>query len=257
MRRDPGEADAWAAALGAERLPTGSLRLARGAQVSALPGYDAGAWWVQDAAAALPVRLLGPLAGRSALDLCAAPGGKTMQLAAAGAAVVAVDASAARLARLRDNLERTRLAAEVVAADALAWRPDRRFDAVLLDAPCSASGTLRRHPDLPWLRRDSDVASLAARQVALLDRAWESVAAGGRLVYCVCSLLPEEGEAQVAGFLARNPAATVLPPEPERLGVPTDWIDAAGGLRTRPDLWPDRGGLDGFYAVCFGRPDAA
>ncbi|HVH02048.1 MAG TPA: transcription antitermination factor NusB [Amaricoccus sp.] len=249
----PEEAGAWAAVLGAERLPTGSLRLAARPQLSGLPGYAEGAWWVQDAAAALPVRLLGTLAGRTALDLCAAPGGKTMQLAAAGAAVVAVDASAARLGRLRANLARTGLAAETVVADALAWEPGRRFAAVLLDAPCTASGTIRRHPDLPWLRTGLETARLVAAQAALIRRAWGWVAPGGRLVYCVCSLLPEEGEAQAARFLAETPEARVVPPE-LALGLDPAWIDPGGALRTRPDFWPGRGGLDGFYAVCLERP---
>jgi len=248
----PEETERWAAALGAARLPTGSLRLAGWPQVSGLPGYAEGAWWVQDAAAGLPARLLSPLAGRSALDLCAAPGGKTMQLAAAGAAVVAVDASEARVGRLRENLGRTGLAAETVVADALTWEPGRRFEAVLLDAPCTATGTIRRHPDLPWLAAGRDISRLAELQAALLRRAWTWVAPDGRLVFCVCSLLPEEGETQAARFLAGTPEARVVRPDPS-LGIEPGWIDAAGGLRTRPDSWPDRGGLDGFYAVCFER----
>jgi 16S rRNA (cytosine967-C5)-methyltransferase len=247
------EAARWAAMLGAERLPSGSLRLAGWPQVSALPGYAEGAWWVQDAAAALPARLLGVLAGQGALDLCAAPGGKTMQLAAAGASVVAVDASEPRLGRLRENLARTGLAAEVVAADALAWEPGRRFEAVLVDAPCTASGTIRRHPDLPWLRDGRELKALTTLQAALLGRAWGWVAPGGRLVHCVCSLLPEEGEAQAARFLAETPVARVVAPDPRALGVEPAWIDASGGLRTRPDFWPERGGLDGFYAICLGK----
>ena len=248
----PDEAGRWAAALAAERLPTGSLRLAGWPQVSGLPGYAEGAWWVQDAAAALPARLFGPLAGRSALDLCAAPGGKTMQLAAAGATVVAVDASEARTGRLRANLARTGLAAETVVADALAWEPGRSFEAVLLDAPCTATGTIRRHPDLPWLAAGRDLGRLAEQQAALLRRAWGWVAPGGRLVYCVCSLLPDEGEAQAARFLAETPDARAVPPDPA-LGIEPGWVDAIGGLRTRPDHWPERGGLDGFYAIAFDR----
>jgi 16S rRNA (cytosine967-C5)-methyltransferase len=253
MLKREAEAERWAAALGAERLPTGSLRLAGWPQVSRLPGYAEGAWWVQDAAAALPARLLGPLAGRTALDLCAAPGGKTMQLAAAGATVVAVDAAEARLGRLRENLTRTGLAAEVVAADALTWEPGRRFEAVLVDAPCTASGTIRRHPDLPWIRTGRELEALTALQAALLRRAWGWLAPGRRLVYCVCSLLPEEGEAQAARFLAATPEARVVAPDPRALGVHPAWIDAGGGLRTRPDFWPERGGLDGFYAICLGK----
>jgi 16S rRNA (cytosine967-C5)-methyltransferase len=246
----PDEVGDWAAALGADVLPTGSLRLPRRAQVSGLPGYAEGAWWVQDAAAAVPVRMFGDLAGRTALDICAAPGGKTLQLAAAGAAVTALDASEARLRRLRENLARTGLEAEVVAADALAWAPGRRFDAVLVDAPCSATGTIRRHPDLPYLRTGREIGALVALQASLMRRAWELVAPGGRLVYCVCSLLPAEGEALLARFLDEVPEARVLPPDAAALGVEPGWIDAAGGLRLRPDFWPERGGMDGFYAVC-------
>ena len=175
-----------------------------------------------------------------------------MQLAAAGASVVAVDASEARLARLRENLGRTGLAAEMVAADALAWEPGRRFDAVLVDAPCTATGTIRRHPDLPWLRDGRETGPLVALQAALLRRAWGWVAPGGRLVYCVCSLLPEEGEAQVARFLAETPRRAGRDRRTRRRsGSSPGGSTPGGGLRTRPDFWPERGGLDGFYAVCF------
>lgn len=174
----PADAVRWREALGATLLPTGSLRLTGWPQVSGLAGYETGDWWVQDAAAALPVRLFGALAGRTALDLCAAPGGKTLQLAAAGAAVTAVDASEARLKRLGANLSRTGLTAEVVAADALLWAPGQAFDAVLLDAPCTATGTIRRHPDLPWLGAGREVAPFARLQAALLRRAWDWVAPG-------------------------------------------------------------------------------
>lgn len=250
--RDPATAAERAAALGATLLPTGSLRLATPGQVSALAGYDTGAWWVQDAAAALPMRLLPAVAGRRVLDLCAAPGGKTLQLAAAGARVTALDISEARLGRLRANLARTGLAAETVTADALAWTPDTAFEAILLDAPCSASGTLRRHPDLGYLPRD--LAPLAALQSALLERAWRWLAPGGHLVFCTCSIFPREGEEQLARFLAAHPAARVLPADPGRLGVEPGWIDRHGALRTRPDFWPERGGVDGFYAACLTSP---
>lgn len=228
-----------------EALPTGSLRLASGGQVSALPGYAAGGWWVQDAAAALPARLLDAQPGERVLDLCAAPGGKTLQLAAAGASVVALDLSEARLARLRENLARTGLTAEVVAADALDWQPGEAFDAILLDAPCSATGTLRRHPELPFVRDGSDVPGLVALQARLLDRALGWLRPGGRLVFATCSLLPEEGEGQLAAALARHPGLTV-----ERVdlpGVEPGWWGEAGGLRTRPDFWAERGGMDGFF----------
>lgn len=249
--RDPSRAAALAEALEAEALPTGSLRRPP-AQVTALPGFAEGDWWVQDAGAALPARLFGDVAGRRALDLCAAPGGKTLQLAAAGADVTAVDLSRPRLERLQENLARTGLAARVVSADALVWEPEAEFDAILLDAPCSASGTIRRHPDLPHLRRDLD--ALAALQQALLARAWDWLAPGGRLVYAVCSLLPQEGEAQAAAFLAARPEARRASADPAALGVPPDWTDADGALRLRPDFWAGRGGIDGFYAAAIDKP---
>jgi 16S rRNA (cytosine967-C5)-methyltransferase len=247
--RDPGTAESLARRLGATLLPTGSIRLERPGQVSALPGYAEGEWWVQDAAAALPVRLLGDLRGAEALDLCAAPGGKTLQLAAAGADVAAVDVSAVRLARLRENLARTRLGAGLVAADALDWQPGRRFDAIVLDAPCSATGTIRRHPDLPHLRGPESLEPLSVLQSALLGRAWDWLRPGGRLVFCTCSLLPGEGEGQAARFASERPAARRLRPDAASLGAEPDWIDAEGGLRLRPDQWPERGGMDGFYAA--------
>ncbi|MDE3238099.1 MAG: RsmB/NOP family class I SAM-dependent RNA methyltransferase [Paracoccaceae bacterium] len=241
--RDPAQAEALAETLGAEVLPTGSLRLP-GGQVSALPGYAEGAWWVQDAAAALPARLLAPVAGERILDMCAAPGGKTLQLAAAGAKVTALDLSGPRMARVNENLARCGLAAETVVADALHWQGGP-FDAVLLDAPCSATGTIRRHPDLPFVKDGSEVAELSALQARLIDRAVALLKPGGRMVVCTCSLLPEEGEAQLAAALARHPGLAledVLPP-----GVPEAWRATGGGLRTRPDHWAERGGIDGFF----------
>lgn len=252
--RDPARALALAEALGAEVLPTGSLRLARRAQISRLPGFAEGEWWVQDAAAALPARLLGAVAGARLLDLCAAPGGKTLQLAAMGAQVTALDASPARLRRLAENLERTRLDAEIVVADARVWTPAVEFAAILVDAPCTASGTLRRHPDLPHLRGESDLASLRALQADLLARAWTWLAPGGKLVFCTCSLLPEEGEDQVARFLAGEATARQVRPHPGTLGIEPGWLDAGGGLRLRPDFWAGRGGMDGFYAALLEKP---
>jgi 16S rRNA (cytosine967-C5)-methyltransferase len=245
--RDPAAAAALATRLGAELLPTGSLRLA-GGQVSALPGHAEGEFWVQDAAAALPVRLLDVRPGERVLDLCAAPGGKTLQLAAAGARVTALDVSEPRLARLRENLARTGLSAEVVAADALEWVPEAPFDAILLDAPCTATGTIRRHPDLPHVREAASLATLLPLQAALIDRAAGWLRPGGRLVYAVCSLLPEEGEDQARAALARLPGLAVAEVLPE--GVPPEWRSPAGGLRTRPDHWAGRGGIDGFYMLC-------
>lgn len=247
--REPATARDWAARLDAEVLPTGSLRRAQTGQVSGLPGYSAGAWWVQDGAAAMPARLLGDVAGRRVLDMCAAPGGKTLQLAAGGARVTALDMSEARLVRLRENLARTRLQAEIVVADALEWAPPDPFDAVLLDPPCTATGTIRRHPELPYLRADEDIAPLVALQARLMDRAWTALAFGGTLVFATCSLLPEEGEAQVIAFLARTDGAVPVVAEPARLGVEAGWVDGRGGLRLRPDFWAERGGMDGFYAV--------
>lgn len=235
--------------LDAEPLPTGSLRLRGRPRISALSGFGDGAWWVQDAAAALPARLLGPVAGLRVLDLCAAPGGKTAQLAAAGAQVTALDISEPRLRRLRENLARTGLSAEIVVADALGWVPETPFDAILLDAPCSATGTLRRHPDLPHLRSGRELPALTALQSMLLAHAWTMLRPGGRLVYCTCSLLPAEGEARIAAFVSETPDARRLRSDPAALGIEPGWLDAAGALRTRPDFWAERGGMDGFYAA--------
>ncbi|KEP68242.1 16S rRNA methyltransferase [Thioclava dalianensis] len=235
----------WAERLGAQVLPTGSLRLAAQGKVTDLPGFESGDWWVQDAAASLPARLLAPKPGARALDLCAAPGGKTLQLAAMGAQVTALDISEPRLARLAENLARTGLEAEVIAADALHWTPEAPFDAILLDAPCSATGTIRRHPDLPFVKDGPAIKPLFALQAALLDRALDWLAPGGALVYATCSLLPEEGEAQIEAALGRHPDLQVCPPELP--GLDPAWITPEGGLRLRPDHWPELGGMDGFY----------
>jgi 16S rRNA (cytosine967-C5)-methyltransferase len=246
-----GDARALAEATGGEALPTGSVRLAA-AQVTALPGYAEGRFWVQDAAAALPARALAPAPGARVLDLCAAPGGKTMQLAAMGARVTALDISAERMARVTANLARTGLAAETVVADALTWEGGP-FDAVLLDAPCTATGTIRRHPDLPFVKDEAQVAGLAALQTALLDRALALVRPGGRVVFCTCSLLPEEGEAQIEAALARHPGLGTLPEALALPGVDPDWISPLG-LRLRPDFRADRGGMDGFFIACLRAP---
>ncbi len=226
-------------------LPTGSLRLSDPGQVTGLPGYANGQWWVQDAAAAMAVRLLAPPQGERVLDLCAAPGGKTLQLADAGAKVTALDISGPRMARVAENLARMGLTADLVVADAMQWQPDAPYDAILLDAPCSASGTLRRHPDLPFIKDGSDLPDLIALQAALLDRALGWLAPGGRLVFVTCSLLPDEGEAQLAGALARHPGLVVDPVAFE--GISPEWVTEAGGLRLRPDYWADQGGMDGFF----------
>ena len=229
-------------------LPTGSLRVAGAGQVSALAGYGNGGWWVQDAAAALAVPLLGNVAGLRVLDLCAAPGGKTMQLAAAGARVTALDISDPRMGRLRDNLARTGLQADLVVADALQWQPDALFDAVLLDAPCSATGTIRRHPDLQYVKDGTELTTLVALQAQMFDRALGFLRPGGRMVYCTCSLLPEEGEGQLTAALARHPGLAVV--QSSLPGVPEAWFGPEGGLRLRPDYWADTGGMDGFFMVC-------
>ena len=241
----------WAERLHGRVLPTGSVRLAGAAGIADLPGYDEGAWWVQDAAAALPVKMLGDVAGRTVLDLCAAPGGKAAQLANAGANVVAVDRSAARLARLKDNFARLRLAAEYVVADAVQWTPPAPAEIVLLDAPCSATGTIRRHPDIPYGKTADDIVRLAETQARLLAAAAPMVAPGGRLLYCVCSLEAEEGPHQIERFLSLNPS---FQPEPVRaLPGGDEFLTPEGMLRTLPGQWPDWGGLDGFFAALFRR----
>lgn len=245
-----GDAADWARRLGAEQLPTGTLRLRGAGNPAELDGYDDGAWQPQDAAAALPARLLGDVAGRSVIDFCAAPGGKTAQLAAAGAEVTAVDESESRLERLRENMARLGLAHEAVAADALTWRPAAPADAVLLDVPCSATGTIRRHPDIPWSRRNADVRALADIQRDLLQAAAEMVRPGGMLVYACCSLQPEEGEIPVGRFVKTRADFERLPVAPDDIaGLPEAAIDGQGALRTLPSLWPELGGMDGFYAA--------
>ena len=237
------------AALGAQRLPGGSLRLRGAGDVTRLAGYDAGEWWVQDAAAALPARLFGTVAGKRVLEIGAAPGGKTAQLAAAGARVTAVDRSAPRLARLRENLGRLRLEAEIVEADALDWQPTEPFDTVLLDAPCTATGTIRRHPDIPHLRTPADVNRLADLQGRLLMHTAAMVAPGGLLVYASCSLQPEECEQRVEIFLASAPEFSRLPVRAGELEGLSEAVTTAGDLRTLPCHWAEHGGMDGFYAA--------
>jgi 16S rRNA (cytosine967-C5)-methyltransferase len=251
------DAAQWAERLGGTALPTGSVRLAAGGRIEDLAGYADGAWWVQDAAAALPARLLGDVAGHSVADLCAAPGGKTAELAAAGAHVTAVELLAARLARLRGNLDRLHLHADLVEADAATWAPGKLFDAVLLDAPCTSTGTIRRHPDILHLKRHDDIAALTALQARLLENAARLVKPGGMLVYCTCSLEPEEGAEQVARLLAREPGFVRLPIAPGDCGIPAEWITADGDQRTLPFHLPrpqkELSGLDGFYAARLAR----
>ncbi|MFQ5467524.1 MAG: transcription antitermination factor NusB, partial [Kiloniellaceae bacterium] len=246
---DPAARAEWAARLDAAVLPTGTVRLAPGhGDVARLPGYDEGGWWVQDAAAALPARLLGDIAGRCVLDRGAAPGGKTMQLAAAGARVTALDISPRRVARLRENLARLGLAAETVVADAATWRPPALFDAVLLDAPCSATGTIRRHPDIARLKRPADVTALSAVQDRLLAAALAMVAPGGVLVYAACSLQSEEGAARIEALLARGAPAERDPIGAGEVGGLAEAITAEGDLRTLPCHLAGAGGMDGFHA---------
>ncbi len=238
----------WAERLGGELLPTGSVRLTERTAVPDLPGYAEGAWWVQDAAAALPATLLQARPGERVLDLCAAPGGKTAQLASAGAEVLAVDRSEPRLKRLRENMARLRLRVDTKAIDALKL-DEAPFDAVLLDAPCSATGTIRRHPDVPWTKRELDLARLAELQTRLIDKAAALTRPGGRLVFCTCSLEPEEGERQVAAFLDRNAAFARLPVAAGEVGGLAECVTPDGDLRTLP--FHGRAfrtpGLDGFF----------
>ncbi|HVX76826.1 MAG TPA: transcription antitermination factor NusB [Bradyrhizobium sp.] len=251
VKSDPAQ---WASRLHGEMLPTGSVRTLLQGSVTMLPGFSEGQWWVQDAAAALPARLFGDVNGKSIADLCAAPGGKTAQLAHAGARVVAVDRSANRMARLRDNLARLSLQAEAVVTDAAEWQGiGEAFDGVLVDAPCTSTGTIRRHPDIGWLRQETDIAALTALQKRLLQRATALLKPGGTLVYCTCSLEPEEGEQAIAAFLATEPSMRRLPIEAGEVAGLSEIITSEGDLRTlpchlpRPE--PRLGGLDGFYAA--------
>ncbi len=242
----------WAARLNGQVMPNGTVRLLAPGPVPSLPGYDEGQWWVQDAAASLPAHLFGDIRGMSVADLCAAPGGKTAQLAHAGANVVAVDRSKVRLARLQDNLKRLDLNAEIVAADAAVWGAGP-FDAVLVDAPCSATGTIRRHPDIPWQKHPGDIAKLAALQQRLLDNAARIVKPGGVIVYCTCSLEPEEGESAIASFLERTPSVGHWPISADEIFGQAEFLTPSGDLRTLPSHWPSpesrMGGLDGFFAA--------
>ena len=243
-----GDKGALQRSLGGTLLETGSVRLDEAGQVSMMPGFKKGSWWVQDAAAALPVQILNPRQEEAILELCAAPGGKTMQLAAAGAKVRAVDNSASRMERVRENLTRTKLEAELVVGDALA--ETGAWGAILLDAPCSATGTIRRHPDLPFAKDGSEFGELIHLQATMLDHAIDLLKPGGRLVYCTCSLLPDEGECQVEDALKRHSNVKTDVDALRIPGVEESWITEEGGLRLRPDYWADKGGMDGFYIAC-------
>jgi 16S rRNA (cytosine967-C5)-methyltransferase len=246
------DAEFWASKLDGRVLPTGSVRMLAHGAVTALPGFADGAWWVQDAAAALPARLFGEIGGKRVADLCAAPGGKTAQLAAAGAVVTAVDRAPARLRRLADNLARLKLDAALVCADVEQWTPEQPFDAVLLDAPCSATGTIRRHPDIPWLKSQSDIIKLAGFQHRLIERAAALLARGGTLVYCTCSLEPEENERVVADLLAGGDMQR-LPIASAELCGRDEFITGEGDMRTLPCQLGEAdsrlAGIDGFYAA--------
>lgn len=244
-----GDVDAWCERLQGIILPTGTLRRAAGGSLVSLPGYAEGAWWVQDAAAALPARLFGKLEGREVIDLCAAPGGKTAQLAAAGARVTAVDRSTRRLDRLVANFERLALPVAAVAADALSWRPPHPVDAVLLDAPCSTTGAIRRHPDVPHLKLPDDVARLAVVQDNLLQAALEMLRPGGTLIYCTCSLEPEEGALRIAALLKSGAPVARRGLDPGEIGAPLQWVTPEGDLRTLPCHFEEYDGIDGFYCA--------
>jgi 16S rRNA (cytosine967-C5)-methyltransferase len=243
----PGEdVGAWADRLGGQPLPTGSIRLAAPGRIEELPGYAQGAWWVQDAAAALVVRLAGDVAGLSVADLCAAPGGKTAQLAAAGAVVTAVDVSPQRLERLKANLDRLRLSASLINADVASWAPGTSFDAVVLDAPCTATGTIRRHPDILRLKAPDDVARMARLQQSLLANAARLLRPRGLLIYSTCSLEPEEGSEQIAHFLASHAGFERAPVAADGFGIAAESVTPQGELRTLP-FHAD--GMDGFYVA--------
>jgi 16S rRNA (cytosine967-C5)-methyltransferase len=245
----------WASRLHGEALPTGSVRTLLQGSVTMLPGFAEGQWWVQDAAAALPARLFGDVAGKRIADLCAAPGGKTAQLVHAGARVIALDRSPVRMARLSDNLVRLGLQAEAVVADANEWQGgnDGGFDGILVDAPCSSTGTIRRHPDVAWLRQEADIAALTSLQKRLLQKAVSLLKPGGTLVYCTCSLEREEGEAVIAALLANEPGVRRIPIEAGEVAGLTEILNADGDLRTLPCHLPHAdprlAGLDGFYAA--------
>ena len=233
---------------GGEQLPTGSVRFPAGTRVADIPGFPTGDCWVQDAAAALPATLLAARPGEHVADLCAAPGGKTAQLAATGASVTAVERDATRLARLRENINNWRLTADLVQADATTWTPPNPFDAVLLDAPCSATGTIRRHPDVPHLKRPRDVAALIETQDRLLAAASAMLRPGGRMIYSVCSLQPDEGPARLHAALARGDLRHEPFTPAELIALP-EALTPEGNLRTQPCMWPERGGMDGFFAA--------
>ncbi len=249
--KNPEDSAKWRDLLNAETLPTGSLRLSRVSDVTALDGFNEGAWWVQDAAASLPVKLFEDIDGKHVIDLCAAPGGKSLQLAARGGVVTAIDKSETRLLRLTENLQRTGLTAQTIAEDVLRWTPSEKADAVLLDAPCTATGTVRRHPDIPWSKSETDVVALAELQAKMIDHAVAMLKPGGVFVYCVCSLQRAEGENQAREALARHPALSRRAVTADEIGGLSEAITRDGDLRTLPSMLGTAGGMDGFFAARF------
>jgi 16S rRNA (cytosine967-C5)-methyltransferase len=243
----------WAKSMNAELLPTGTIRRTARGRPSEWTGFKEGRWWIQDAAAALPVKLLGPIAGKTVIDLCAAPGGKTAQLVNSGAAVTAVDISKNRISRLESNLSRLQLPANTIVADLRDWRPNDLADIVLLDAPCTATGTCRRHPDILRLRNESDVVKLSAVQSSLLDAAAEMTMPGGSLLYVTCSLQPEEGTNQISSFLDRHSNYQRTQFDMSAYATLESTISDDGSLRTLPSHWANHGGMDGFFAVALTR----
>lgn len=248
----PSEREHWAAELGATILPNGTLRRASITDLTTLPGFAEGAWWAQDAAASLPAQLLRVKPGETIVDLCAAPGGKTMQLAAMGAKVIAVDVSEQRMKRVTENLQRTGLEAELVVDDGRTWRPDNRVDAVLLDAPCTATGTLRRHPEGAWIKRPEDVAKLQSLQFELIKSAIRMIKPGGRLIVCTCSLQPQEGEAlanTISNYESLAPFAITRNELPDL----AESVTKGGFMRVTPAVWRSHGGMDGFFIARFSK----
>ncbi|MDD3021050.1 MAG: 16S rRNA (cytosine(967)-C(5))-methyltransferase RsmB [Alphaproteobacteria bacterium] len=245
-----GEADHWAATLGGQVLPTGSIRLQNARMVQDLPGFEDGMWWVQDAAASIPARLFGSsIQGQTVLDLCAAPGGKTAQLASAGANVIAVDRSAKRIQRLQENMKRMRLGANVrtEVADAAVWRSREPLPYILLDAPCSATGTIRRNPDVLWMKSETDLSSLIDLQARLLDNALNQLEVGGILVYCTCSLQKDEGEHQIERILEQRADVERVPVQASEIGDVRDFLTPRGDIRILPNYMGEHGGIDGFF----------
>lgn len=252
VKTDP---ERWATALSGIMMPTGSVRLRDAKNLTHLDGFSDGSWWVQDIAASIPAKLLGDVNGKRIVDLCAAPGGKTAQLAAAGAQVTAIDVSKERVALLKTNVNRLRLQADYVVSDALKWKPKFEPDAILLDAPCSATGTMRRHPDVSWNKSPEDIERLTSTQKKLLHHAMDMLKPGGTLVYAVCSLQPEEGEKQIAAFLKDRKDCTLVPVTAEQIGGLKECLTKKGELRTLPCHLADLGGMDGFYAAVLKKKD--